>query len=155
MSYCNKTLPKLTNCVLTTEIFGPQLVDRWPLRCRDVRPDHWDAVFKRTVLVWWNDRPLCLALAGGGPRWRSRRHPGDRHGRKRRELLSRTEERLCRDEEPGGPLQRPALCGQERTRWAKPPRLSHIYLLFTFLSANKTRLVLQIGPITSKIIIHK
>lgn len=55
--------------------------------------------------------------AGRSSGWCPRRDSRYRDGRKRRELLGRAEERLGRDEEPGGPLQRPALRGQERSRW--------------------------------------
>lgn len=60
--------------------------------------------------------PPPLPCAGGGSWGCARRDPGDGDGRERRELLGRAEERLGRDEEPGGPLQRPALRGQEWTR---------------------------------------
>lgn len=59
-----------------------------------------------------------LLRSGCGSWWRPRRDSGHRDGRKRRELLGRAEERLGCNEEPGGSLQRPALRGQERTRWA-------------------------------------
>lgn len=70
--------------------------------------------------VWWP----AFSRAGRGSRWCSRRDSGHRDGRKRRELLGRVEERFRRDEEPGGPLQRPALRGQERTRWTEILSLS-------------------------------
>jgi len=75
-----------------------------------------------------SDRP-CLPREGRGSGWRARRDSGHRDGRERRELLGRAEERLRGAEEPGGPLQRPALRGQERTRWAPPPPpLTHTHI---------------------------
>lgn len=84
----------------------------------------WDAVLRTECvgtsgLVTQTDRALSLSpslCAGRGSRRCSRRDSGHRDGRERRELLGRAEERVCRDEEPGGPLQRPAFRGQERTR---------------------------------------
>lgn len=83
-------------------------------------------------LFWWPKvTGRSLPWTGRSARRCSRRDSGHRDGRERRELLCRAAERLRRDEEPSGPLQRPALRGQERTRWAKLAVSLPLFLLHT------------------------
>lgn len=102
-------------------------VESWRYPRRDVTES--GCVFTRAIerlyfVLVDPELPVRLLLcAGRGSGWCPRRDSCYRDGRERRELLGRAEERLGRDEEPGGPLQRLALRGQERSRWTAT--LSH------------------------------